>query len=81
VSSENLPLSPLRPSCAACHIKLRLIAVEPHPDFGGAFEVHGFICTSCGRTQSYTLRRQSTAKRRAARSGDRHMLRPRRQRP
>jgi hypothetical protein len=56
---------------------MRLVAVDPHPEFGSAFEMHGFACTNCGRTQSYTLRRQSLPNQTAARSGaDRRRLRP-----
>jgi hypothetical protein len=58
ILSDSLPVSPLRPSCANCRAKLQLTAVTEHPDYGSAFEVHVFSCTSCGRTQSYTLRRR-----------------------
>jgi hypothetical protein len=79
VSSESLPASPLRPSCAACRIKMRLVAVDPHPEFGNAFEVHGFACTGCGRMQNYTLRRQSMSNRPATPSdADRRQSRSRR---
>jgi len=82
VSPESLPVSPLRPSCAACRIKMLLVAVKPHPEFGSAFEVHGFACTNCGRTQSYTLRRRKTSNGLATRSSaDRRLSRLPRQRP
>jgi hypothetical protein len=53
--------SPLRPSCAACQgsPKLQLVAVEPHPTFGTAFESHRFECQRCHRTQTYTMRRRA----------------------
>jgi hypothetical protein len=56
--SEARPVSPLQPRCAACDTRMQLDAVEPHPDYGSAFELHGFRCPACGRTQSYTLRRK-----------------------
>jgi len=36
---------------------MQLAAVAPHPEYGGAFEIHRFACEGCGRTQNYTLRR------------------------
>jgi hypothetical protein len=57
---------------------MQLTAVEPHPDYGSAFELHGFRCPACGRTQSYTLRRRSISGQVAAQSGDaRRFRRPR----
>ena len=56
--SERLLASPLRPSCAACRTKMQLSSVAPHPEYGGAFEVHLFACERCGRTQEYILRRR-----------------------
>ena len=35
---------------------MQLAAVAPHPEYGGAFEIHRFACEGCGRTQNYTLR-------------------------
>jgi hypothetical protein len=61
---------------------MQLVAVNPHPEFGSAFEVHAFACTGCGRTQSYTLRRQSISSRLVPQSdADRRLSRPGRQRP
>jgi hypothetical protein len=37
---------------------MRLESIEPHPDYGRAFELHTFHCDACGRTQTYTLRRK-----------------------
>jgi len=39
---------------------MQLRSVAPHPEYGGAFEVHLFACERCGRTQDYTLRRRTT---------------------
>jgi hypothetical protein len=58
VLSRELPESPLRPSCAGCRNKMRLESIDPHPDYGRAFELHTFHCDACGRTQTYTLRRK-----------------------
>jgi hypothetical protein len=58
MAAEHLQ-SPLRPSCAACRVKLQLTAIDAHPDFGAAFEIHAFVCPRCRRTQTYTLRRRS----------------------
>jgi hypothetical protein len=38
-----------------------LAGIEPHPDFGSAFELHVFECRACRRTQTYTLRRKAAA--------------------
>jgi hypothetical protein len=40
---------------------MKLTVVETHPVYGSAFEAHEFQCGSCGRTQSYTLRRRPAA--------------------
>ena len=40
---------------------MHLVSIEPHPDYGRAFELHAFQCGSCGRTQSYMLRRRLAA--------------------
>jgi hypothetical protein len=37
---------------------MQLRSVAPHPEYGGAFEVHLFACERCGRAQEYTLRRR-----------------------
>jgi hypothetical protein len=37
---------------------MELSGIEPHPEYGAAFEIHSFRCALCGRTQSYTLRRR-----------------------
>jgi len=41
---------------------LQLSSVAPHPDYGGAFEVHVFACERCGRIQEYTLRRRQATR-------------------
>ena len=77
--SQSLSASPLRPSCATCRIKMQLVSVAPHPDYGGAFEVHGFACERCGRAQNYTLRRRHATTPAAAQpSGDKRFPRVRR---
>jgi hypothetical protein len=40
---------------------MHLVSIEPHPDYGRAFELHAFQCGSCGRMQSYMLRRRPAA--------------------
>jgi hypothetical protein len=57
--SRSSLASPLRPSCAACQTKMQLVSVDPHPDYGRGFEVHGFTCETCGHTQTYTLRHRN----------------------
>jgi hypothetical protein len=45
---------------------MQLVSIEPHPDYGQPFEVHGFRCDDCGKTQSYLLRRKDIPGRVAA---------------
>jgi hypothetical protein len=40
---------------------MELTAIEPHPDFGRAFEMHVFECRACHKTQTYTLRLRAPA--------------------
>jgi hypothetical protein len=40
---------------------MELAAIEPHPDFGRAFEMHVFECRACHKTQTYTLRLRAPA--------------------
>jgi hypothetical protein len=48
---------------------MQLVSIAPHPDYGDAFEVHGFACERCGRTQTYTLRRRALTEHSARQPG------------
>jgi hypothetical protein len=58
VATSPKPVSPLKPSCPDCRIKLQLVRVLPHPEHGAGFDDHEFVCRICGKTQTYMVRRK-----------------------
>jgi transposase-like protein len=57
VATPPAPVSPLKPTCPECRLKLQLVRIVPHPDHAG-FDQHEFVCHNCGKTRTYTLRRK-----------------------